>query len=113
MKKQRKIFAGSCLTYYRSTGFQLFDRGATFLEKDPVTTVGTPYVDVDLNLLFAPCTLVRAGHIKSRLFPDLGNGPVDRTLGDLHRRGLRLVCPACELEPALAAFPDTGTPALD
>jgi hypothetical protein len=95
------------------TGFQLFDRGATFLEKDPVTAVGTPYIDVDLNLLFAPCTLVRAGHVKSRLFPDLGDDPVNRTLRDLHRGSLRLVGPTGELEPALAAFPDAGAPALD
>ncbi len=40
------------------TGFQLFDCGAALFEEDPVTTVGAPDVDVDLNFLFAPCTFV-------------------------------------------------------
>jgi len=43
----------------------------------------------------------------------LFESPVDRALGNLHGRCLRLVCPARKLVIALAALPDTCTPALD
>jgi hypothetical protein len=43
----------------------------------------------------------------------LFDSPVIRALGYLHRRCLWLVCPTGELEPAFAAFPDTGTLPLD
>jgi hypothetical protein len=46
-------------------GFQFFDSRATFFKKNPVTTVWAPYVDIDLNFLFAPCTFVRTCHIRS------------------------------------------------
>ncbi len=39
-------------------GFDFFDRCATFLEKNTVSTIWAPHVDVDLNFLFAPCTFV-------------------------------------------------------
>jgi hypothetical protein len=44
-------------------GFELFYCCATFFEKDSVTAVGTPDINVDLYLLFAPCTLVTACHL--------------------------------------------------
>ena len=42
--------------------FEFFYCSATFLEKDAVTAIGAPDVDVDLNFLFAPCALVGADH---------------------------------------------------
>jgi len=42
----------------RLSGLKFLDCCAALFEEDPVSTVGAPYVDVDLNFLFAPCTLV-------------------------------------------------------
>jgi len=86
---------------------EFLDRRAAFLEKDAVAAIGAADVDVDLDFLLAPGTLVGTCHA-DRLLPDLFNRSVDRTLGNLHGRGHGLVCAAGELEPALAAFPDTG-----
>jgi hypothetical protein len=86
---------------------EFLDRRTAFLEEDAVSAVRTADVDVDLDFLFAPCTLVGTCHI-DRLLPDLFNRSVNRTLGDLHCRGKGLVCTAGKLEPALAAFPDAG-----
>jgi hypothetical protein len=47
---------------YRLTGFQLFDRGATLFEEDPVPAVRTTDIDVDLNFLLAPCAFVGTCH---------------------------------------------------
>jgi hypothetical protein len=86
---------------------EFLDRRAAFLEEDAVSAVRTADIDVDLDFLLAPCTLVGTCH-GDRLLPDLFNRSVDRTLGDLHCRGQGLVRAAGKLEPALAAFPDTG-----
>ena len=74
-----------------------------------MTTIGTPHVDVDLNLLLTPCTLIGTCHADPHLYLDLLDYSINRTLGNLHRRSLRLVCATGKLEPALAALPDTGT----
>jgi hypothetical protein len=59
MKKSIKMshMAGQCLP-----GFQFLDRRAPFLEQDPVTTVGAPDINIDLDFLLAPCTLVGTCH---------------------------------------------------
>ena len=88
---------------------EFLDRRTAFLEEDTVTAVRAPHVDVDLDFLFAPGTLVGTCHSEDRLFPDLFGRPVDCTLRNLHGRGHRLVRAAGELVPALAAFPDTGS----
>ena len=64
-KKKIKYFGSgiNCLDVHRLTGFHLFDSGATFLEKDTVSAIGAPYIDVDLNFLLAPCTFVGTCHI--------------------------------------------------
>ena len=41
---------------------EFFNCCPAFLKKDPVTAVGAADIDVDLNFLFAPSTLVRADH---------------------------------------------------
>jgi hypothetical protein len=43
----------------------------------------------------------------------LFEGPVDRALGYLHGRRLRLVCPSGEFIAAFPAFPDAGTLTLN
>lgn len=107
MKKGNKgIFSGRCPGVLPR--FEFLDRRAAFLEEDPVTAVRAPYVDVDLDLLFAPGTLVGTCHA-DRLLPDLFNRSVNRALRDLHGRGLGLVSAAGELIPALAALPDAGS----
>jgi hypothetical protein len=45
--------------------FHFFDSRATFLEKNTVSTVWAPHVDVYLNFLLAPCTFVGACHNRS------------------------------------------------
>jgi hypothetical protein len=52
------LVQAGCLNTHGLPGFHLFDRCATFLEKNTVSTVWAPYVDVNLNFLFAPCTFV-------------------------------------------------------
>jgi hypothetical protein len=75
-----------------------------------VATVGTPDVDVDLHFLLAPGALVSTCHSRYRLrgLTFDCTGTVDRTEGNTEGRGLRLVCAAGELVPALPAQPDTG-----
>jgi hypothetical protein len=107
-KKDDKIILSGIAPGTVSPCLEFLDRRAAFLEEDTVTTVRAPDVDVDLDFLFAPCTLVGTCH-DDQLFPDLINCAVDRTLCDLHCRGHRLVRAAGELVPALAAFPDTGS----
>jgi hypothetical protein len=108
MKTDNKIILSGICPGTVLPGFKFLDRRTAFLEKDTVTTVGTPDVDVDLNFLLAPSTFVGTCHI-DRLFPDLINCAVDRTLRDLHCRGHRLVRTTGELVSAFAAFPDTGS----
>jgi hypothetical protein len=40
------------------SGLQLFYRSTALFEENTVTTVRTPDVNINLYLLFAPCTLV-------------------------------------------------------
>jgi hypothetical protein len=39
-------------------GLQFLDRCTALLKKDAMTAVRAPDIDVDLDLLFAPCALV-------------------------------------------------------
>ena len=55
--------AGMCVK--ESAGFHFFDRGTALFEKDTVTTVGAPDVDVYFNLLLTPCTFISTCHIQS------------------------------------------------
>ena len=82
-------------------GFELFYCCTAFLEQDAVATVGTPDVNVDLHLLFAPCAFVGTCHCRSSLMSFLFNdaGAVDSTEGDTKGRGIRLVCTAGNLYP--------------
>jgi hypothetical protein len=77
----------------------LFYRRAAFLEKDTVAAIGAPDIDIDLDFLFAPCTLVGADHNGSGLC--LGGillyCPVERAHSDAHRGGHGLVCAPGEL----------------
>jgi hypothetical protein len=41
---------------------ELFDCSPTLLKEDAVATIRATYVDVDLDLLFAPCTFIGADH---------------------------------------------------
>ena len=96
-------------------GFELFYGCAAFLEEDTVAAVGTPDVNVDFHLLFAPGALVGTCHYGYRLRGLFFNsaGAVDCTKGYAEGGGLRLVCAAGKLVPALAAFPDIGALAAD
>jgi hypothetical protein len=88
--------------------FKFLDRCPAFLEKDTVTAVRAPDIDIDLDFLLAPCTLVGTCHVLYPLFPAFfDNSTVDCTLGNLHGRCRWLVCTARKLVPALAALPDT------
>ena len=51
-----------CRMFFLLSCFEFFYCSATFLEKDAVTAIRAPDVDIDLDFLFAPCTLVGADH---------------------------------------------------
>jgi hypothetical protein len=96
------------------TGFHLFYCSATLFEKNSVSAIGTPDVDVYLNFLLASGTFVCTCHTRNpNLSFNLFKGPVNRALGNLHGRCLGLVCPSCKLIPAFTTFPDAGAPALN
>ena len=91
-------------------GLEFLDSSAPFLEKNAVTAVRAPDVNIDLDLLFAPGTLVGTWHIRSGLFGFFFNGrAVDSSQCNPEGRRLGLVCAARELVPAFPAFPDTRT----
>jgi len=106
-KKKIKVFYRTNDRKTVLSCLEFLDGCTAFFEKDAVATVGAADIDVDLDFLLAPGTLVGTCHT-DRLLPDLFNRSVNRALRDLHRRGRGLVCTAGKLEPALAAFPDTG-----
>jgi len=92
----------------------LFYRRTAFLKKDAVAAIGTPDIDIDLDFLFAPCTLVGADHNRPGLGPAgiLLKCTVERAHRDAQHGGHGLVCAAGELVPALPAFPDASAVAV-
>jgi hypothetical protein len=63
VKRDYKYFFGDFpLVLHGLPGFQFLDRRTAFLEQDPVTAIGTPHVDVDLDFLLAPGALVGTCH---------------------------------------------------
>ena len=106
-KKKIKVFLRTKDQKTALPRLEFLDGCTAFFEEDAVATVRAADINVDLDFLLAPGTLVGTCHT-DRLLPDLFNRSVNRALGELHRRGHGLVCTTGELEPALAAFPDTG-----
>jgi hypothetical protein len=56
------FYSGFFCQIEQLTGFHLFNCSATLFEKNTVSTIRAPDVNVYLNFLLAPCAFVRTCH---------------------------------------------------